>query len=121
MFLTELFICIAICSINVLSISFISKSNESINNKTSFLKEIYKLFFTMFIRCYADLNFGIKSYLRVNTLLSTCKLNSYIIVDISNPPLNPSSSPPTQLTNIPGNITIENLYPPNSVFTQMIK
>lgn len=32
----------------------------------------------MFIRCYADLNFGIKSYLRVNTLLSTCKLNSYI-------------------------------------------
>jgi len=65
------------------------------------------------------INFIVNAPSLSQPLVSQFQASGDIIVDISNPPLNPSSSPPTQLTNIPGNITIENLYPPNSVFTQI--
>lgn len=52
-------------------------------------------------------------------LVSQFEAHGDIIVDISKPPLNPSSSPPTQLTNIPGNIAIQNMYPSGSKFTQI--
>jgi hypothetical protein len=65
------------------------------------------------------LNFTLTSPSFQSPLVSVFEATGYIIVDINNPPLNQNAELPTQMLNMPGNLTIQNIYPVGSQFTQI--
>ena len=65
------------------------------------------------------LNFTITAPSLPDPIESEIQAGGDIIIDITNPPTSIDSRPITQLLNIPGNISLSNMYPPGSVFTDI--
>jgi hypothetical protein len=65
------------------------------------------------------LNFTITAPSLPEPIDSEIQADGDIIIDITNPPPNLDSKPITQLLNIPGNISLSNMYPSGSVFTDI--
>jgi hypothetical protein len=65
------------------------------------------------------LNFIVTAPSLSQPLVSQIETSKNIIVDITVPNKDLTSKPDTQLTNLHSNVTLENIYPPGSVFTQI--
>jgi hypothetical protein len=65
------------------------------------------------------LNFVVTAPSLSQPLVSQFQSTKDIIIDITNAPIDPTSAPPTQQTNLTANYTLSNIYPVGSVFTQI--